>query len=260
MPTYPEIFMGPGRNYTRDGTQPLITKKKYIVIHNTANARLASAVDEAAYATRRTDDTSSHYYCDKKQVIQSLDTDWMAWHVGSNTGNTRGISYEITGWNSFTRARWLSDVNWDALTTQIAKDVIAHRIDVQALTITQIKNGVYSGIITHDQARQAWGGTDHTDPGPNFPMDHLIGVVAVKVAAMTSPPIPPTPPEPPAPPVPPPPPPPPVEPPPAPPEPPAPPAPPPVPVPPPLPPPPPPAPRRLTLWQWLAELLRRLSN
>lgn len=246
MPTYPEIFKGPGRNYSKDGAgNPQITAKKYVVIHNTANARLASAVDEASYATRREDDVSSHYYADKVQIIQSLDTDWMAWHVGSRPGNTKGISYEITGWNGFSRERWLKDVNWEAVTTQIAKDVIAHRIDVQELTISQIKGGLLTGIITHDQARQAWGGSDHTDPGPNFPMDHLLRLVQAKVAAMTEPPTPP--PLPPLPPV--------VEPglecepd--------------PDPVPDPIadpgPPPPVPESRRITVWEWLLATLRRI--
>lgn len=175
--------------------------------------------------------------CDKRQIIQSLDTGWRAWHVGSRIGNDQGISYEITGWNSFSRERWLADVNWEAMTTQIAKDVIAHHIQVQPLTVSQIKSGKLTGIITHDQARQAWGGSDHTDPGPNFPMDVLLSMVTAKVNAMTTPPAPPAPPSLP-----------------------------PIPVPPPLPPPAPPSPPPLpphpqppkNLWQHFLEVLRRM--
>src|SRR5690606_40333300 len=33
------------------------------------------------------------------------------------------------------------------------------------------------GLITHYEMRDAWGGTDHWDPGPNFPIDHLISLL-----------------------------------------------------------------------------------
>lgn len=204
-------YFGPGRNYTRDSQgNPLITGKKYIVIHNTSNPRDASAQDEATYAKRREDGTSSHFYADHIGIIQSLDTDWRAQHVGSKQGNDHGISYEITGKNSYSRDWWLTHVNWDLLTRSIAAACRNHRIEPQVLDIIQIKAGTVTGIITHDQARQAWGGTDHTDPGPGFPMDHLIALVRQQLnpppppppPAVPEPPLPPpvTPPQPPAPP------------------------------------------------------------
>lgn len=185
MPVYPDIFDGPGRNYTKDGAgNPVITKKKYIVIHNTGNPNLASAKDEASYAKRRTDDVSSHYYCDKREIRQSLNTDWRAWHVGSSEGNGGGIAYELTGWNGFSRQRWLTDINWDALVNQVIRDCRAHKITPQALTVEQMKAGNVTGFVTHDLCRQAWGHTDHTDPGPGFPMDVLVE----RVKAILSPP------------------------------------------------------------------------
>lgn len=186
MPTYPEVFTGTtGRNYTRDGHgHPTVTAKSYVVIHNTGGTRLTSAADEASYATMRTDVRSAHYYADKRQVLQSLDTDWRAWHLKSRPGNDQGIAYELTGWTSFSRDRWLEAINWDALALQIARDAIAHHIQVQPLTITQIRTGKDSGIITADQARQAWGGTQRSGPGVHFPMDHLLRLVREKLTRL----------------------------------------------------------------------------
>lgn len=182
MPVYPEIFDGPGRNHTKDAKgNPVITTKKYIVIHNTSNTRLASARDEASYAKNRTDGVSSHYYVDKTRVLQSLDTDWRAQHVGSKAGNDGGISYELTGLNGFTRDKWLSDIAWNKLADSIARDCRHHNIGVRTLRIVDMRSGNVTGIVTHDQCRQAWGGTDHTDPGPNFPMDHLIALVEARI-------------------------------------------------------------------------------
>lgn len=169
MPVYQSIYDGPPRNYGGNKTT-----KKWIVIHNTSND--APAVNEASYAKRRTDSVSSHYYVDDERIIQSLNTDYRAFHVGSSTGNSGGIAYEITGVNGKSRSWWLANVRWDLLAAQIRKDCAAHSITPRLLSVQDIKDGK-TGIMTHDQARQAWGGTTHTDPGPNFPMDHLLAQV-----------------------------------------------------------------------------------
>jgi len=169
MPVYQSIYDGPPRNYGGNKTA-----KKWIVIHNTSND--APAVNEASYAKRRTDSVSSHYYVDDERIIQSLNTDYRAFHVGSSTGNSGGIAYEITGVNSKSRSWWLANVRWDLLAAQIRKDCAAHKITPRLLSVADIRAGK-TGLMTHDQARQAWGGTTHTDPGPNFPMDHLLTLV-----------------------------------------------------------------------------------
>lgn len=169
MPIYSSIYDGPPNRYGDNKTT-----KKWIVIHNTSND--APAVNEASYAKRRTDSVSSHYYVDGERIIQSLNTDYRAFHVGSSTGNSGGIAYEITGTNAKSRSWWLANVRWDLLAAQIRRDCAAHGITPRLLTVEEIKAGK-TGIMTHDQARRAWGGTDHTDPGPGFPMDHLLAQV-----------------------------------------------------------------------------------
>lgn len=170
MPIYSEIYNGPPNGYTATRTN-----KRYIAIHNTSNN--ASAYNEASYAKRRTDGVSSHYYADNSVVIQSLNTDYKAWHAGSSTGNAYAIAYEIVGTNDKSRTWWLNNVNWDKVAKCIARDMKQFGIKNQHLTITQMKDGSSTGIVTHDDMRRAWGGTTHTDPGSNFPMDHLIAKV-----------------------------------------------------------------------------------
>ena len=176
MPIYSEIWDGPARNYRRDETGRAITShKKYITIHNTAND--ASAENEASYAKRRTDGTSSHYYVDADSIKQSLDTFWCAGHVGSHQGNTYGISYEFTGVNAWSREVWIQNIAWPLAAKQIARDCRDFGIEARMLSIAEMRAGTAKGFITHDMARIAWGQTDHTDPGPNFPLDHLIALV-----------------------------------------------------------------------------------
>ena len=162
-----------GRNYEKDvdGT------KFAIAIHNTSNT--ASAADEASYATRRTDSVSAHFYADATEVIQSLDTSVVAWHSGSYAGNQDAISVEIVGLNSWTREKWLASVAWDKLGAVLAAVCAAYDIPIRQCTVAEmIANPKVKGFYSHDEMRLAFGSTTHTDPGPNFPWDHLLAMVA----------------------------------------------------------------------------------
>lgn len=169
----PGIRYVQGRNYTRnDSGEPVVTAKHGIALHNTANN--ASAENEADYATRRTDDVSSHFYVDHDSIIQSLDTDWRAWHAGSVKGNDNAVSIEITGKNHRDRQWWLENVAWDKLAAPLALLCQAYDIQVRRATVAEMKsNPQVQAFYSHDDMRLAWGGTTHTDPGPNFPWEHL---------------------------------------------------------------------------------------
>lgn len=178
IPEYADIpFDGPPAEYGETSY-----RKRYVIIHNTSND--ASDTTEADYAQRRTDGTSSHYYVDADSITQSLRTEYGANHVGSATGNRHGISYEITGANAKPRAWWMSNVAWPLLARQIARDCRKWSIRPALMSIEEMRDGKSTGIATHDMARRAWGGTTHTDPGPNFPMDYLISLVQIELGVM----------------------------------------------------------------------------
>lgn len=167
----------PGRNAyaDRDG------RKYGIAIHNTSND--ASDAGEASYAKRRTDGTSSHLYVDNDSVTQSLDTSKRAGHAGSTIGNENAIAVEITGGNGKSRAWWLANVDWAELGKVLAKIIRAHWPDgsfqVRRASVASMKaNPKVKAFYGHDDMRRAWGGTTHTDPGPNFPWDKLFDSVA----------------------------------------------------------------------------------
>lgn len=170
-----------GRNFSADpdGT------KYGIAIHNTSNTATASA--EASYATRRTDSVSAHFYVDSTQVIQSLDTQVKAWHAGSAAGNDHAVAVEICGVNSWNRQQWLDRVAWDKLAPVLAAVCRAYGIAVRRASVAEMKaHPRVKAFYGHDDMRQAWGGTTHTDPGPNFPWDRLFQAVN---AALNPPPI-----------------------------------------------------------------------
>lgn len=147
-----------------------------IAIHNTSNT--ASAAAEASYATRRTDGVSAHFYVDGTAVIQSLDTLARAGHAGSSTGNQNAVAVEIRGVNGWSRQQWLEGVAWDLLGRTLAQVCRAYGTQVRRASAAEMKaNPRVRAFYSHDDMRQAWGGTDHTDPGGNFPWDRLFSAV-----------------------------------------------------------------------------------
>lgn len=161
-----------GRNSYPDGDG----RKYGIAIHNTSND--ASDSGEASYATRRTDGVSSHFYVDHDSITQSLDTEARAGHAGSRNGNENAIAIEITGANGWSRDRWLRSVAWDRLAQVLAVLCRHYGIEPRRASVAEMDaNPRVRAFYGHDDMRRAWGGTTHTDPGPNFPWDHLLATV-----------------------------------------------------------------------------------
>jgi hypothetical protein len=165
-----------GKNDYPDGDG----KKYGLAFHNTSNN--ASDTAEAAYATRRTDGISSHFYGDADSFTQSIDTRDRVGHAGSAEGNDNAICFELTGANGWTRAQWLANIEWNLLGRVAAAVIRAHWPDgsfqVRRASVAEMKaNPEIKAMYGHDDMRRAWGGTTHTDPGPGFPWDHLANVI-----------------------------------------------------------------------------------
>lgn len=165
------LYVQGGNSYSdADGT------KYGIAIHNTSNNATAAA--EASYARTRPDGVSSHFYCDAVQVIQSLDTTARAGHAGSSQGNQNAVAVEITGTNDKSRAWWLANVAWGTLGRVLAEVCRTYGIAVRRASVAEMQaNPKVRAFYSHDDMRRAWGGTDHDDPGPNFPWDRLFAAV-----------------------------------------------------------------------------------
>lgn len=174
MTIYREIYDGPPSGY-RASRGP----KKYVGLHNTSND--ASVRDELSYSKWRPDKTSTHYYGDNLEIAQSLDTALCANHAGSAEGNNFAIAWEFTGTNGKSRAWWMANVVWAKVAQQMARDCREFGIPPRLLTVAEMRGGVAKGFVTHDLMRQAWGGTTHTDPGPGFPVDYLLALVAAEL-------------------------------------------------------------------------------
>jgi hypothetical protein len=144
--------------------------KQYMVVHCTANN--ASPADEAAYARRRTDGVGMHFVSDPVTVLQVLESWYGTGHVGSTTGNRYGISWEFVGFLTSTPEYYRRCIDRAAPSMRLvmAKHGIPHRW----LTDAQLRAGTVKGLVTHLQCSRVLGGSNHTDPGPNFGQQYLI--------------------------------------------------------------------------------------
>ena len=150
-----------------------------IVIHTTENATGTPAVNVANYQIN-SQTGSYHYIVDSsgKRVRCNTD-DWITWSTGNNAGNVQGLNLSFTTYSANTRAQWLAQEKMlRAGATVVADWCKKHNIPAVKVTTAR-------GICGHSDMR-AFGGTDHTDPGPNFPWDVFIKYVKAAMGGTTT--------------------------------------------------------------------------
>ncbi|HVQ96369.1 MAG TPA: N-acetylmuramoyl-L-alanine amidase [Mycobacteriales bacterium] len=114
--------------------------------------------------------TSAHAIFDPGEGIEMVKPDRIAFHVGPG-GNGFSLGTEHCGRTALTKEQWLSpdarsmlrrSAEWNA---QYAR---TFDIPPRWLSLTELAAGK-SGFCTHNDIRLVFGGTTHSDPGPNFP-------------------------------------------------------------------------------------------
>lgn len=126
--------------------------------------------------------TSATGMVDPQDVVRMLPDNVVAWHCGN--GNQYAIGWEQAGYAAQGRDVWLS-VDGMAQMRLLAGEFrkasdkfnIPRRWATPAEARASVAAGRPFGYITHDDARQAFGGTTHTDPMPSYPKDVFINLV-----------------------------------------------------------------------------------
>ena len=125
---------------------------QYLVVHSTANEG-ATAWNHVQYWQRIGNDAPMAQWVtdwtDGGTVYQVMNGNTVAWHVGNGNWHSVGIEIcEATNANDF-------EVGFDT-----AAQWCAVYLNEQGWGIDR--------MVTHNEARYIWGGTDHTDPIPYF--------------------------------------------------------------------------------------------
>ena len=144
-----------------------------VAIHTTENGDQTRAEDVAQWQIN-TRTGSYHVIVDSFATRLRCNTDdWSTWSTG-NKGNDVLLHCAAVARASWSRSTWLAH---DVLLNGIAI-VVAHWLKNYGWPVEYDADvDTLPGITDHDATRE-WGGTDHTDPGPNFPWDVLLDKVA----------------------------------------------------------------------------------
>lgn len=121
---------------------------------------------------------SSHIGVDSDTVVQYVKDSYVAY--GAPGANHDGMHIEIIGTHTQTQSEWRDLFSITALA--LAADATAqyclkYNLPPKLLTVAQVKDGRTKGVCSHHMVSLAFGRTDHTDPGTNFPWSRFMRYV-----------------------------------------------------------------------------------
>lgn len=153
---------------------------KIICIHVTVNPPGTPAENVANYQiTSRSG--SYHELSDTsiKHLIENTDN-WQTWSSG-NYGNNIGLHRSFVMWGTESRVDWLRyDKMLREAASRDAEWCRKYNIPPVKLTPAELRAGK-KGFCGHLETGQAWGETDHVDPGAGFPWDIYLGYVRAEL-------------------------------------------------------------------------------
>ena len=154
------------------------------VFHDMEYPERPTAAEDIAkdFATRGPGQKSSAHVCvDSDSIVQCVHDRDVAYAAPG--ANEDGIHIEIPGYGRQTREEWLDPYGLKALRNGAivaANYCLKYDLPVCHLTNTQLLNGE-KGWVGHYQISEVYKKTDHTDPGPNFPWDTIMEMMAQEV-------------------------------------------------------------------------------
>lgn len=135
---------------------------------------------------------SVHTLTDAGGTVQGMDYQNVAWHCGG--GNQHGSGHEIVGRAGWSPDQWGTasmDKAFRSLASVIARKWVHRTMPHLGITylpewlsLTQIAAQNRAGLVTHNDMRLVFGGTTHTDPGPNYPYKKLRDYIRADIALL----------------------------------------------------------------------------
>lgn len=142
-----------------------------IAVHTTENPITSRAIDVAEWQASSQTGSYNEVVDSKQNVVICNTDDWQVWATG-NKGNDILLHLSFVARASMTRAEWLAQLPMlDTGAQRAARWVKKYNFPVKKVTVSNLP-----GFVGHADTR-VWGGTDHTDPGVNFPWDVFLDLV-----------------------------------------------------------------------------------
>lgn len=160
-----------------------------LVIHTAEVPRALGMARRLMKACATTPDKKSwHYAVDRDEITQSVKIEDIAWHAPG--ANSNGVGVELVAYAN--KTNW--DDEYSVAQLNLAADLfaaLAAKLDIPTVyldsnALVPAGNGA-RGITTHAAVSIAFKKSSHTDPGPRFPIDDFVTLVAMKVIALAPP-------------------------------------------------------------------------
>lgn len=148
----------------------------FIVWHSTESQETVGAAAAIArnWFGQRASQVSAHIVADAATVVECVKPENTAWHCAR--GNAAGYGVEIVGQAAQTGPDWRDAYSLAAIRNACdwIRDLPAlNDIPARWLTDAQLRAGE-KGLTTHLQVSRVLGGTNHSDPGGEFPLDFVL--------------------------------------------------------------------------------------
>jgi len=164
----------PSPHVTRGGRREI----ELVVVHTMEIDERADAAEACArwFADRRAR-VSAHYCVDADSVVQCVREEDVAW--GAPGANANGIHVELAGRAAQTRREWDDAYSRAVLARSaalVAEICERHRLPAVWLSAAELRSR-RRGITGHAAVGEAFGRSDHWDPGPAFPASRFVALV-----------------------------------------------------------------------------------
>ncbi|OFP20313.1 hypothetical protein HMPREF2998_07950 [Corynebacterium sp. HMSC065A05] len=147
-----------------------------VLVAHTFEGRDLDAAAMARYQQQPSAGGSYHLVIDKDgTTARENDDEFMPW-AAFPTGNRIGYHFSLAGRAAFTRDQW---INRPAQLTKLAEVLAAYSMAYGIPLIRRNAEGVRAGqwgVCGHAEISGAFHESDHTDPGVNFPYDHVLNL------------------------------------------------------------------------------------
>lgn len=152
---------------------------KYVVLHSTEGSTAQGA---AAWFSNERSGGSANLVVDDKECYRTVDDLVIPW--AAPPLNTNGYHIEQAGYSKWTKAKWLLHINTIRRAAyKTATRCHEYNIPVQWLSVEDLKAGK-KGITSHANVSAAFHLSDHTDPGPNYPVTVFISLTKLYLKSL----------------------------------------------------------------------------
>lgn len=172
VPAPSPTYRGPANRHGGKGNKPI----NYLVLHCTVTSCCNSATAVADYFRRTSRPASAHYVSDAHRDYQVLWDSLIGFHAPPNS-NSLGFEMCCTLSNEG-KGHWRGKGHRKMMRRTaklVAQAALHYDVPIRKLSPAELRAGK-RGIVGHDDVRDAWGQTNHWDPGPHFPWQQFLNM------------------------------------------------------------------------------------